>query len=42
MRRRLLARFDASARKAGVTMINEGMTYDAWLVEVRKIVAGPK
>lgn len=32
-----LERFDAIARKAGVTMINEGTAYDTWLSSARKI-----
>jgi hypothetical protein len=38
----LLERFDGIAKKAGVTMINEGMAYDAWMTGARKIAEAAK
>ena len=38
----LLERFDGIAKKAGVTMINEGMAYDAWLAGARKVAETAK
>jgi hypothetical protein len=38
----LLERFDAIARKSGVTMINEWQSYEAWLAAARKAVEKPK